>query len=252
MRDCKKFGFPKIIKHPQNGDVSIQLNHKYNIYTKYDDFQRIKKFFKKYSVIGEVDSYEYVDLGLPSGTLWATKNVGASTKTQRGSYFSWGNIEGHTATYTEGNYSGTIDDYSFIDDNYILTSGYSLSGSIPSSNDAAYQNLDNDWLIPTDTQFQELIDNCTMEIITIDGISGKLFTSNINGKTLFLPNNGYGNGTTLSYPRFTSNYWTSTEDEQNVNKAYSFSVGNSLSSLNYIHPEEKRFGFGIRPVKLIL
>jgi hypothetical protein len=97
-----------------------------------------------------------------------------------------------------------------------------------------------------------LIDNCTITWVTIDGIPGKLFTSNINGNVIFLPNNGYGNATTLSSPQSESSYWTSDEDEEDSSKAYAFALGiNILSSLNPVHAEEKRFGFGIRPVKLL-
>lgn len=194
-------------------------------------------------------SIDYVDLGLPSGTLWATKNIGAQHSTQRGYYFSWGNLEGYVASYTEGDYQGTIVGYSFIQDNYELTSGYQLSESISVENDAAYDNLGGEWRIPSDTQFQELIDNCTITWVTRNGIPGKLFTSNINGRTLFIVNNGYGNATTLDSPMYQAAYWTNVEDEVNTNKALAFALSTSiLPNLTTIHPEEKRFGFGIRPV----
>lgn len=192
----------------------------------------------------------YVDLGLPSGTLWYNSNLGANSPTARGAYYSWGNKEGYVASYTEGDYEGTIVGYSFIQNNYELTDGYQLSGYIPVENDAANDTLGEEWMIPTDTQFQELIDNCTITWVTIDDIPGKLFTSNINGNVIFLPNNGYGNATILDSPRFEASYWTSVEDENNTNKAYTFALGTSiLPNLTPVHPEEKRFGFGIRPVK---
>ena len=199
----------------------------------------------------QLSSDLYVDLGLPSGTLWYNMNLGADSPLKRGLYFSWGNLEGHQAEYIEGDYSGTIINYSFITSSYELTSGSQLSGNIPVENDAAANILGDDWRIPTYNQFQELLDNCTMEITTIDGIRGKLFTSNINGNVIFFPNNGYGNGTTLSYPKFEATYWTNVEDTEDTNNAYALSLGNTvLPSLNIIHPEEKRFGFGIRAVKI--
>lgn len=196
----------------------------------------------------------YVDLGLPSGTLWYNSNLGANSPTARGYYFSWGNKEGYVASYTEGEYEGTIVGYSFIQDNYELTNGYQLSdGYIPVENDAAVDILGEGWTIPTSQQFQELIDNCTITWETIDEITGKLFTSNINGNVIFLPNNGYGNATTLSSPRFQSAYWTSDEDEEDSSKAYAFALSTSiLPNLNPVHVEEKRFGFGIRAVKVPL
>lgn len=192
----------------------------------------------------------FVDLGLPSGTLWSTVNVGAQTPFQRGQYFSWGNIEGYVASYNEGDYSGEIVGYSFIQDNYILTNGYQLSGSIPVENDAAVDIMGGKWSIPTDVQFQELIDNCTITWVEKNGVPGKLFTSNINGKTLFIINNGYGNATTLDSPMYQSAYWTNAEDDVDTSRALSFVLGPSiLPNLTPIHPEEKRFGFGIRAVK---
>lgn len=192
----------------------------------------------------------FVDLGLPSGTLWSTVNVGAQTPFQRGKYFSWGNIEGYVASYNEGDYSGEIVGYSFIQDNYVLTNGYQLSGSIPVENDAAVDIMGGKWNIPTDVQFQELIDNCTITWVEKNGVQGKLFTSNINGKTLFIINNGYGNATTLDSPMYQSAYWTNAEDDVDTSKALSFTLGTSiLPNLTPIHPEEKRFGFGIRAVK---
>lgn len=192
----------------------------------------------------------FVDLGLPSGTLWSTVNVGAQTPFQRGQYFSWGNIEGYVASYNEGDYSGEIVGYSFIQDNYVLTNGYQLSGSISVENDAAVDIMGGKWSIPTDVQFQELIDNCTITWVEKNGVPGKLFTSNINGKTLFIINNGYGNATTLDSPMYQSAYWTNAEDDVDTSKALSFTLGTSiLPNLTPIHPEEKRFGFGIRAVK---
>lgn len=192
----------------------------------------------------------FVDLGLPSGTLWSTVNVGAQTPFQRGQYFSWGNIEGYVASYNEGDYSGEIVGYSFIQDNYVLTNGYQLSGSIPVENDAAVDIMGGKWSIPTDVQFQELIDNCTITWVIKNGVPGKLFTSNINEKTLFIINNGYGNATTLDSPMYQSAYWTNAEDDVDTSRALSFTLGTSiLPNLTPIHPEEKRFGFGIRAVK---
>ena len=192
----------------------------------------------------------FVDLGLPSGTLWSTVNVGAQTPFQRGQYFSWGNIEGYVASYNEGDYSGEIVGYSFIQDNYVLTNGYQLSGSIPVENDAAVDIMGGKWSIPTDVQFQELINNCTITWVEKNGVPGKLFTSNINGKTLFIINNGYGNATTLDSPMYQSAYWTNAEDDVDTSRALSFVLGPSiLPNLTPIHPEEKRFGFGIRAVK---
>ena len=169
-----------------------------------DDYNKVSDHWEQVDMVLN----GFVDLGLPSGTLWSTVNVGAQTPFQRGQYFSWGNIEGYVASYNEGDYSGEIVGYSFIQGNYELTK------------------------------------------VTKNGVPGKLFTSNINGKTLFIINNGYGNATTLDSPMYQSAYWTNTEDDVNTSKALSFVLGPSiLPNLTPVHPEEKRFGFGIRAVK---
>ena len=212
-----------------------------------EDYEKVSNNWEQVDTI----TFDEVDLGLPSGTIWSTKNVGAIDPYTRGQYFSWGNLEGYVASYNEGDYSGEIVGYSFIQSNYELTDGYQLSGRIPVEKDAATDIMGGEWRIPTDTQFQELFDNCTITWVTRNGIEGKLFTSNINGKTLFLINNGYGNATTLDSPKYQAAYWTNVEDDVNTNKALAFALSTSiLSNLTPIHPEEKRFGFGIRPVKV--
>ena len=232
----------------QDGDLVILANG-HTLIISPDDYSKVSDNWEQVDIIvtGQVD------LGLPSGTIWSTVNIGAQTPYQRGTYFSWGNLEGYVASYNEGDYQGEIVGYSFIQDNYELTNGYLLSGSIPVESDAAYDNSDEEWRIPTDTQFQELIDNCTITWVEKNGVPGKLFTSNINGKSLFLINNGYGNATTLDSPKYQTAYWTNVEDEVNTNKALSFVLGpNILPNLTPVHPEEKRFGFGIRAVKIPL
>lgn len=141
-------------------------------------------------------SYESVDLGLPSGTLWARYNVGAMSETECGLYFQWGDISGYTANqcgcnedekpFSWGDYkynpSGdgeTFTKYNSIDNKTVLDS----------SDDAATQIWGNDWHIPTSAQCQELIDNTTFEWTSINGVDGGKFTAQ-NGNYLFLPRCG--------------------------------------------------------------
>ena len=69
-----------------------------------DDYSKVSDHWEQVDMILN----GFVDLGLPSGTLWSTVNVGAQTPFQRGQYFSWGNIEGYVASYNEGDYTGEI------------------------------------------------------------------------------------------------------------------------------------------------
>lgn len=119
-----------------------------------------------------------VDLGLPSGVLWRKMNVGASAPEEYGLYFSWGNTDGH----------GETDEYDWSWSNYKTTDGYSVGKpGITLSDDAANVNLGGNWRIPTKKEFEELDENCTSELITVNNINGIKFTSNINGKSIFLP-----------------------------------------------------------------
>lgn len=149
-----------------------------------------------------------VDMGLPSGTLWADRNIGAKSPEDFGLYFSWGNIEGHAMG------SG----YDF--DDYNETKGHGLDGDIDIEHDAARFNMGEPWQMPTKEQFQELVDNCTREWCCENGHMGSRFTSKINGKSVFFPAAGGGNGTSIdyvgSYGRYWSSSWYSASSAYNV------------------------------------
>lgn len=111
-----------------------------------------------YTLVPEENKLEYqmVDLGLPSGLKWADRNVGAETPQDNGLYFSWGNIDGHTAD-ENGNIT---DGYLFNDSAYATTLGGQYTGSIlDADHDAAKVNMRRDWRMPTDEETTELIEN---------------------------------------------------------------------------------------------
>ena len=133
---------------------------------------------------------DYVDLGLPSGTLWCTKNVTADSGTSAtlvnsiydaGGYFAWGDLFEKTE-YSSSAYTGNSSQYK--KDEYTLLYQY----------DVAYQIQGHLYCMPTYAQIEELYNNCTWVRSTAPNNSnnyGLLFTSNINGKTLWLPTAGY-------------------------------------------------------------
>ena len=181
-----------------------------------------------------------VDLGLPSGLLWADKNVGADTPEAPGHYFSWGNVEAHA----EG--SG-YDFGSSNDGPYASTPGAALTGNIAVGDtyDAARKNMGAPWRLPTSAEFQELYDNCVCEWITQNGMAGRRFTSNKNGNSVFFPAAGHYSGTTL-YARGASGlYWAST--------LYSSTSGRFLSfDSSGVHPQgydHRFYGFSVRAVQ---
>ena len=130
------------------------------------------------------NGYEYVDLGLPSGTLWAKMNVGASNIDDPGDFFAWGEISPKSA-YTFNNYKW-YDEGNGCFTKY--TEGDELSFMEP-EDDAARANMGGEWHMPSLAQVQELLAN-TNKRTHFDAQMNKLytiFTSTINGKTLKFP-----------------------------------------------------------------
>lgn len=131
---------------------------------------------------GEVEvEYESVDLGLPSGTQWATFNVGANKPSDFGGYYAWGEIT--TKDDYGNNYVGPGDDVKDITGNPLY--------------DAATANWGEDWCMPTKAQCEELLSGCTYVIELLDGVLGHRFTSITNGNSIFIPNANYMMGTEL-------------------------------------------------------
>lgn len=174
-----------------------------------------------------------VDMGLPSGTLWADRNIGAKSPEDFGLYFSWGNIEGHVMG------SG----YDF--DDYNETKGHELDGDIDIEHDAARFNMGEPWQMPTKEQFQELVDNCTREWCCENGHMGSRFTSKINGKSVFFPAAGYGYGTSVGNVGSRGYYWSSSWSS--ANRAYNMYF---ISSSVFPQVSNSRYsGFSVRAVQ---
>lgn len=133
----------------------------------------------------KIAGHEYVDLGLPSGLKWATCNVGAENPEESGNYYAWG----ETVTkdeYTEDNSlifglsRSELKAQGIIDEKNHLTQSY----------DAAVVNWGGSWRMPTSKEFGELIDNCTFERTTQNGVEVCKVTSKTNGNSIFLPGLG--------------------------------------------------------------
>ncbi len=135
-------------------------------------------------------SQEWVDLGLPSGTLWAKCNVGASAPEDYGDYFAWGETEPKDyydwSTYKWCNGSETTMT-KYCDKSYYGNDGFvDNKTELDPEDDAAYVNWGPSWRIPTVEQQQELYNNCTSVWTQLNGVNGRLFTGP-NGNTMFLP-----------------------------------------------------------------
>lgn len=175
-----------------------------------------------------------VDLGLPSGTKWADRNIGALNPEDTGLYFSWGNTVGHEAGK----------DYNFEDD-YDNTPGSKLKDDIDLEHDAARVNLGEPWKMPTKEQFKELVDNCESEVTTLNGYLGRRFTSKINGNSIFMPFAGYINGTSLYDRGSCGLYWSSSLYSQTNGYDLNFHSGGVYpANLSY-----RFLGFSVRAVQ---
>lgn len=195
------------------------------------------------------NNYEYVDLGLPSGTLWATMNVGAINETDYGLYFQWGDTQGYAASQVgndEGQKAFTWADYKWTEDDGSTMSKYNATDGktvLDLEDDAVAANWGGSWKMPTEAQFQELIhsNTCTSTWTTINGVNGRLFTSVSNGNTLFIPAVGIANSGSMLYVGSGGYIWSSSRISSNIeNGRYAFfdsSGSNVGSSYRYYgHP----------------
>lgn len=160
--------------------------------------------------------------------------MGANRKEDFGLYFSWGNTEGHA----EG--SG----YDFSQAVYDETPGAAITANLSLSQDAARANLGAPWRMPTAAEFQELYDNCTFAWTTVNGVEGQLFTSKVNGRTIFFPATGSYNGTALSLRGESGDLWSTTYVSAMNALFLSFNNMNVSPQSNF----NRRLGFPVRAV----
>lgn len=184
------------------------------------------------SVSGTIEQHDYVDLGLPSGNLWATCNVGADSPESFGDYYAWGEtyrkIDFYWENYKFGMYGR---------DKYCESDGLLV---LEPEDDVVQCHWHDSWCMPTKEQWEELVQNTTNVVITLNGVKGRLFTAS-NGNSLFLPATGVIES---EDPGF-GNYWSSSVDDNSWNCAWEFMFDGHEY---YITTFERYFGFTIRPV----
>jgi hypothetical protein len=152
--------------------------------------------------------HEYVDLGLPSGTKWATMNVGATSPEDYGDYFAWG----ETQPKEEYNWST----YKWCEGRYDTQTKYctkSYCGTVDNkttlelSDDAANANWGGDWRMPTEAEQDELRTECTWTWEQKNGVNGYTVIGP-NGNSIFLPAAGYRYNSDLRHAS-SGYYWSS-------------------------------------------
>ena len=165
-------------------------------------------------------AHSYVDLGLPSGTLWATCNVGADIPEGYGSYFAWGE------TQTKDTYNWSTYQYCMGSENtltkYCSNATYGYNGFTDNltvlqlGDDAATAQWGSGWRIPTKEEWEELYQNTSQTWTTQNGVIGRLLRAS-NGNTLFLPAAGGYDGSGLVAVGSVGSYWSSSLRTDNPN-----------------------------------
>ena len=187
-----------------------------------------------------INGHEYVDLGLPSGLKWATCNVGAETPEAYGNYYAWGE------TSTKSSYSSSNSATYELSYSQLRSQGYIDSeGNLTAQYDAATANWGGDWRMPTYSEQEELLNNCTWTWTTQNGVNGYKVTSKVNSNYIFLPAAGYRYGSSLGSAGGSGYFWSSTPSESNGYGAYGLGFDSDLHCMSYSHRSN---GLSVRPV----
>ena len=207
-----------------------------------------------------VDPSTYVDLGLPSGTLWATCNIGANSPEEYGDYFAWGETEGYNSGKTSFNWLT----YKWCKGSettmtkYCGNSSYGYNGftdeltELDLEDDAAYVNWGPAWRMPSIEQCEELINSSytTTDWTIQNGVYGRKITSKIEGytdKSIFLPAAGC-RYSSLHDVGSNGDYWSRT---LGTNFPYGARNLRFISSNVYTRDDDRFYGQSIRPVRLL-
>ena len=195
--------------------------------------------------------HEYVDLGLPSGTLWATCNIGADSPEDYGDYFAWGETEGYNSgktSFSWGTYKYCNGSYNTLT-KYCSNSSYGMGDNkteLELSDDAAYVNWGSDWRMPSKTQQDELRTECTWTWTTKSSKNGYEVVGP-NGNSLFLPAAGCRIDTSLSNVGSYGSYWSRTLGTSYPLNAYNLYFNSGSVDWG---SGNRYFGRSVRPVRV--
>ncbi len=178
-----------------------------------------------------------IDLGLPSGTLWACCNVDASKPEGYGGYYAWGETK-EKKDYSE-------ETYLYYKNGKYQNIGTNISGT---NYDVAHVKWGGAWCMPTDKDYLELYNNCSFTWTTLNKIKGQKFTSKKNGGSIFLPASGGRSGTRLDELGSWGEYWLSSyyPDPDKDNCAYGFIFWDDGTNAYMV--ASRKSGFPVRPV----
>ena len=213
---------------------------------------------------GEVMSFNapmqaVVDLGL--SVRWWGWNLGASSMTESGDYFAWGELQpyyksldpidwedGKQAGYDWGSY-GLCNGSSNSLTRYVTRNEFgTVDGRtllVPSNDDPAYSKLGYDCRIPTPEEWEELRENCACSFESVDGVQGVKFTSRLNGKWIFIPAAGNFSGLEIKEAGTIGDYWSARLDATKPSQA---AVVEFSSNYFGFQTKDRCIGLPIRPV----
>lgn len=194
-------------------------------------------------------SHEYVDLGLPSGTLWATCNVGAASPEESGDYFAWGE------TQTKADFSWST--YSLCEGSgsslvaYCTSTKYGTVDQVlelKTTDDAASALWGSAWCMPTEAQARELISEqyTTIKQVRLNGQDGYMISSVSRDASIFFPAVGYANATKKLEDGVSACCWTKSLANTNSSNAQSFYLNYGKP---YVESKMRMMGCTIRPVR---
>lgn len=195
---------------------------------------------------------EWIDLGLPSGLLWSSCNLGASDQQSSGNFYAWGEVQtkevydwthyrhctadgsGNLVSFTKYNTSAT---YGTTDNKTVLESG----------DDAATSVLGAGARIPTNSEWQELLDtaNVSLQWATVNSVEGLKITSRSNGNSIFLPAAGFREGSELKSAGVRAYYWSASLCTEHDGTAYYTNITNRFQTIDY---RDRFFGISVRAV----
>ena len=201
-------------------------------------------------VFSEKTYHEYVDLGLPSGTLWATTNIGADSPEDYGTYFAWGDTEGNGVfnveyykfcipqTYSMSKYctrysEGSIDGKTFLD----------------AEDDAATVIWGSEWRMPSKKQMEELINEefTSNEWTSQNDVIGLKITSKKNGNSIFLPAAGQRFGWTSESEGALGSFWSRSLENTTSRVAHTLDFSQSFSVM--VSSSFRYTGLPVRPIR---
>lgn len=200
-----------------------------------------------------VDGHEFADLGLPSGLLWATCNVGAESATEGGDCFAWGETAGKSA-YTWESTKWSAGGYDALT-KYCADAAYGSGGFadglnvLDASDDAATAAWGADCRMPTQEECAELAENCEWEWVASyagSSASGYKVTSKKNGNYIFLPAAGFGSGEGVYGEGKYGFYWTSSLCADHSFGAYCLSLQDTAALPDFYF--YRCVGLSVRPV----